>query len=101
MWSEHCSYKSSRMHLRRLPTRAPQVLQGPGENAGVVDIGDGLAAVFKMESHNHPSFIEPYQGAATGVGASFATSSRWARARSRCWTPCGSALLISQETDTC
>src|SRR5712691_9615727 len=68
MWSEHCSYKSSRIHLQRLPTRAPQVLQGPGENAGVVDIGDGLAAVFKMESHNHPSFIEPYQGAATGVG---------------------------------
>jgi phosphoribosylformylglycinamidine synthase len=68
MWSEHCSYKSSRHHLKRLPTEAPQVLQGPGENAGVVDIGDGLAVAFKMESHNHPSFIEPYQGAATGVG---------------------------------
>ena len=68
MWSEHCSYKSSRALLKRLPTIAPQVIQGPGENAGVVDIGDGLAAVFKMESHNHPSFIEPYQGAATGVG---------------------------------
>ena len=68
MWSEHCSYKSSRLHLRRLPTRGPRVIQGPGENAGVVDIGDGFAAVFKMESHNHPSFIEPYQGAATGVG---------------------------------
>jgi phosphoribosylformylglycinamidine synthase subunit PurL len=68
MWSEHCSYKSSRVHLRTLPTRGPQVLQGPGENAGAVDIGDGLAAVFKIESHNHPSFIEPYQGAATGVG---------------------------------
>ena len=68
MWSEHCSYKSSRMHLRKLPTRGPRVLQGPGENAGAVDIGDGLAAVFKIESHNHPSFIEPYQGAATGVG---------------------------------
>src|SRR5215208_5123932 len=68
MWSEHCSYKSSRVHLRGLPTRSPRVLQGPGENAGVVDIGDGLAAVFKIESHNHPSFIEPYQGAATGVG---------------------------------
>ena len=67
-WSEHCSYKSSRFHLRRLPTRAPQVLQGPGENAGVVDVGDGLAAVFKMESHNHPSYVEPFQGAATGVG---------------------------------
>jgi phosphoribosylformylglycinamidine synthase len=68
MWSEHCSYKSSRAHLGRLPTTSPRVLQGPGENAGVVDIGDGFAAVFKIESHNHPSFIEPYQGAATGVG---------------------------------
>jgi phosphoribosylformylglycinamidine synthase len=68
MWSEHCSYKSSRVHLRSLPTTGPHVLQGPGENAGIVDIGDGLAAVFKIESHNHPSFIEPYQGAATGVG---------------------------------
>src|SRR5438128_10930060 len=68
MWSEHCSYKSSRVHLKTLPTAGKQVLQGPGENAGAVDIGDGLAAVFKIESHNHPSFIEPYQGAATGVG---------------------------------
>ncbi len=68
MWSEHCSYKSSRVWLRTLPTTAPWVIHGPGENAGVVDIGDGLAAIFKMESHNHPSFIEPYQGAATGVG---------------------------------
>jgi len=68
MWSEHCSYKSSRRHLRKLPTEGPQVIEGPGENAGVVDIGDGDAAVFKMESHNHPSYIEPYQGAATGVG---------------------------------
>ena len=68
MWSEHCSYKSSRLHLRKLPTTGPRVIQGPGENAGVVDIGDGQAIVFKMESHNHPSFIEPYQGAATGVG---------------------------------
>jgi len=68
MWNEHCSYKSSRLHLRTLPTQAPWVIQGPGENAGVIDIGDGLACVFKMESHNHPSFIEPYQGAATGVG---------------------------------
>ncbi|AOX16879.1 phosphoribosylformylglycinamidine synthase subunit PurL [Kozakia baliensis] len=68
MWSEHCSYKSSRVHLKTLPTKAPWVIHGPGENAGVVDIGDGLAAIFKMESHNHPSFIEPYQGAATGVG---------------------------------
>jgi len=68
MWSEHCSYKSSRVHLKTLPTTGRRVLQGPGENAGAVDIGDGLAAVFKIESHNHPSFIEPYQGAATGVG---------------------------------
>ncbi len=68
MWSEHCSYKSSRIYLRQLPTKAPWVIHGPGENAGVVDIGNGIAAVFKMESHNHPSFIEPYQGAATGVG---------------------------------
>jgi len=68
MWSEHCSYKSSRIHLKTLPTAGPRVVQGPGENAGAVDIGDGLAAVFKIESHNHPSFIEPYQGAATGVG---------------------------------
>ena len=68
MWSEHCSYKSSRVWLAKLPTTGPQVIQGPGENAGVVDIGDGDAVVFKMESHNHPSFIEPYQGAATGVG---------------------------------
>ncbi|MBI3007630.1 MAG: phosphoribosylformylglycinamidine synthase subunit PurL [candidate division NC10 bacterium] len=68
MWSEHCSYKSSRVHLTTLPTAGPRILQGPGENAGVVDIGHGLCAVFKIESHNHPSFIEPYQGAATGVG---------------------------------
>jgi len=68
MWSEHCSYKSSRVHLKTLPTEGARVVQGPGENAGAVDIGDGLAAVFKIESHNHPSFIEPYQGAATGVG---------------------------------
>ena len=68
MWSEHCSYKSSRVWLKELPTKAPWVIHGPGENAGVIDIGEGLAAIFKMESHNHPSFIEPYQGAATGVG---------------------------------
>jgi phosphoribosylformylglycinamidine synthase len=68
MWSEHCSYKSTRVWLKQLPTNAPHVICGPGENAGVIDIGDGLAAVFKIESHNHPSFIEPYQGAATGVG---------------------------------
>ncbi len=68
MWSEHCSYKSSKVWLKKLPTEAPWVIQGPGENAGVIDIGDGLACIFKMESHNHPSYIEPYQGAATGVG---------------------------------
>jgi phosphoribosylformylglycinamidine synthase len=68
MWNEHCSYKSSRLHLKKLPTSAPWVIQGPGENAGVIDIGDGLACAFKMESHNHPSYIEPYQGATTGVG---------------------------------
>ncbi len=68
MWNEHCSYKSSKIHLRTLPTSGAHVIQGPGENAGVISIGDGLAVVFKMESHNHPSYIEPYQGAATGVG---------------------------------
>src|SRR5688500_10723995 len=68
MWSEHCSYKSSRVHLRKFPTSGARVVQGPGENAGVIDIGEGWVAAFKMESHNHPSFIEPYQGAATGVG---------------------------------
>ncbi len=68
MWSEHCSYKSSRIHLRKLPTKSDRVLVGPGENAGIIDIGDGVAIAFKIESHNHPSFIEPFQGAATGVG---------------------------------
>src|SRR6202046_348174 len=68
MWSEHCSYKSSKVHLRRLPTRSKLVVQGPGENAGIIDVGDGWACAFKIESHNHPSYIEPYQGAATGVG---------------------------------
>jgi len=68
MWSEHCSYKSSRVHLKRLPTKSPLVVQGPGENAGIIDVGDGWACAFKIESHNHPSYIEPYQGAATGVG---------------------------------
>src|SRR6201996_8762198 len=68
MWSEHCSYKSSRVHLKRLPTRSKLVVQGPGENAGIIEIGDGWACAFKIESHNHPSFIEPFQGAATGVG---------------------------------
>jgi len=68
MWSEHCSYKSSKVHLKKYPTSGKNVIQGPGENAGIIDIGNGLAVVFKIESHNHPSFIEPYQGAATGVG---------------------------------
>src|SRR6201747_341908 len=68
MWSEHCSYKSSRVHLKRLPTKGKLVVQGPGENAGIIDIGAGYVIAFKIESHNHPSFIEPYQGAATGVG---------------------------------
>src|SRR5579864_7634715 len=68
MWSEHCSYKSSRVHLKRLPTRGSRVVQGPGENAGIIDVGEGWVCAFKIESHNHPSFIEPFQGAATGVG---------------------------------
>ena len=68
MWSEHCSYKSSRLHLKKLPTRGKLVVQGPGENAGIIDIGGGYVIAFKIESHNHPSFIEPFQGAATGVG---------------------------------
>src|SRR5260370_9974720 len=67
MWSEHCSYKSSRRHLRKLPSKSELVVQGPGENAGAIDVGDGWAAVFKIESHNHPSFVEPYHGAATGI----------------------------------
>src|ERR1700676_931219 len=68
MWSEHCSYKSSRVHLKRLPIKSDLVVQGPGENAGIIDVGDGWACAFKIESHNHPSYIEPFQGAATGVG---------------------------------
>ena len=68
MWSEHCSYKSSRVHLKRLPTKSDRVVQGPGENAGIIDVGDGWGCAFKIESHNHPSYIEPFQGAATGVG---------------------------------
>jgi hypothetical protein len=68
MWSEHCSYKSSRVHLKRLPTKSALVVQGPGENAGIIDVGEGWACAFKIESHNHPSYIEPFQGAATGVG---------------------------------
>lgn len=79
MWNEHCSYKSSKKWLRTLPTKGPRVIQGPGENAGVVDIDDGDCVVFKMESHNHPSYIEPYQGAATGVGGILRASSPWVR----------------------
>ena len=85
MWSEHCSYKSSKVHLRAFGDKAPEtdiLLVGIGENAGVVDIGDGWAVTFKVESHNHPSYVEPYQGAATGIGGSSATSSRWVPARS-------------------
>ena len=68
MWSEHCSYKSSKLYLKQLPTKGKNVVQGPGENAGIIDIGEGQVIVFKIESHNHPSFIEPFQGAATGIG---------------------------------
>ena len=83
MWNEHCSYKSSKKWLKTLPTTGPRVIQGPGENAGVVDIGDGQAIVFKMESHNHPSFIEPSRARALAWAASCATSSPWAPARWR------------------
>ena len=82
MWNEHCSYKSSKKWLKTLPTEGPRVLQGPGENAGVVDIGDGQTVVFKMESHNHPSYIEPYQGLRRVSGASCATCSQWELGRS-------------------
>ncbi len=97
MWSEHCSYKSSRVHLKRLPTRSRHVLQGPGENAGIIDIGDGWACAFKIESHNHPSFIEPFQGAATGVGGILRDRdrSRWNSARylhHGCASGCGDGL---------
>ncbi len=93
LWSEHCSYKTSKALLRRLPSTGAAVLQGPGENAGAVDIGDGWAAVFKIESHNHPSAIEPYQGAATGVGGILR-----ARARSRCSTLCALARCRARAT---
>ncbi len=83
MWSEHCSYKSSRVHLGRLPTTGERVIVPPGENAGVVDIGDDWCVAFKVESHNHPSFIEPFQGAATGVGGIFEMFLRWAHVRLR------------------
>src|SRR5438128_7526733 len=101
MWSEHCSYKSSRTFLKKLPTDAPHVIQGPGENAGAVDIGDGLAVVFKIESHNHPSAIEPYQGAATGVVASSGTFLPWGHGPSRFSTPCASVPWTRAEIVTC
>jgi phosphoribosylformylglycinamidine (FGAM) synthase-like enzyme len=88
MWSEHCSYKSSRVHLKRLPTESERVVQGPGENAGIIDVGDGWACAFKIESHNHPSYIEPFQGAATGVGGICATFSPWALDRWPSWILC-------------
>ena len=81
MWSEHCSYKSSRVHLKRLPTKGPAVLQGPGENAGIIDIGDGLAVAYKIESHNHPSYIEPFRELRPAWAAFCATSSPWVPAR--------------------
>src|SRR6266545_4898929 len=91
LWSEHCSYKSSKIYLKEFPTEGPRVVQGPGENAGIVDIGHGWVAAFKMESHNHPSYIEPYQGSMTGVGGILRDISPWGRARSPAWTPCASA----------
>jgi phosphoribosylformylglycinamidine synthase subunit PurL len=100
MWSEHCSYKSSRVHLKKLPTTGPRVVQGPGENAGAVDIGDGLCVVFKMESHNHPSFIEPYQGAATGSVEFCEMCLPWAPGRLRCSIRSGSAGWIRRKIAT-
>ena len=84
MWSEHCSYKSSKKWLKTLPTEGPQVICGPGENAGVVDIGDGKAAVFKIESHNHPTYVDPHHGASTGVAAFCAMWRLWAPSRWHC-----------------
>ena len=94
MWSEHCSYKSSRVYLKNLPTEGPYVLQGPGENAGVVDIGDGLAVAFKMESHNHPSFIEPTKARPPASAASCAIFLPWARGPSRRLIRCALAPSI-------
>ena len=97
MWSEHCSYKSSRVHLKRLPTRGERtsgpgsVVQGPGENAGIIDIGDGWACAFKIESHNHPSYIEPFQGATTGVGGILRDIFTMGARPLPSWTPCASA----------
>ena len=91
LWSEHCAYKHSKKLLRTLPTEGPHVVMGPGENAGAVDVGGGLVCAFKVESHNHPSAVEPFQGRRPASGASCATSSRSARARSPCSTRCASA----------
>ena len=85
MWSEHCSYKSSRRHLRMMPNKGPRVVGGPGENAGALEVGDGWVAVFKIESHNHPSFVEPYRAPRLAWAESCATSSRWARGQSPAW----------------
>src|SRR2546427_216450 len=98
MWSEHCSYKSSKVHLKRLPTRGKLVVQGPGENAGVVDIGDGLVAAFKIESHNHPSYVEPFQGATTGVGGILRDIFTMVPAPSLSWIHCDSAKSLQAST---
>jgi phosphoribosylformylglycinamidine synthase len=100
LWSEHCSYKSSRVHLRKFPTTGERVVQGPGENAGAIDVGGGWVAVFKMESHNHPSFIEPYRAPRPASAASCATCSRWAPARSCCSTRCASATSTHRACGT-
>ncbi len=100
MWSEHCSYKSTKIHLRTLPTEGPHVLVGPGQDAGVVDLGDGMACVFKMESHSHPSAIEPYQGAATGVGGIVRDILSMGARPWRCSIRCGSARSTSPGTAT-
>ena len=101
LWSEHCAYKHSRKLLRRLPTEGERVVMGPGENAGAVDVGNGYAVAFKVESHNHPSAVEPFQGAATGSAGSSATSSRSARGRSRSSTRCASASSTRCARATC
>src|SRR5207248_1463229 len=102
MWSEHCSYKSSRVHLRKLPTSGARVIQGPGENAGVVDIGDGEAVVFKMESHNHPSVIEPYQRAASATRSSTSAPARAATASTaQRWPPPSLAKIAPPSVPPC
>src|SRR4051812_1916260 len=101
LWSEHCGYKHSRPLLGRFPTSGSHVLQGPGENAGVIDVGDGLAVALKVESHNHPSAVEPFQGRPPASAASCATSSRWAPARSPSWTRFASASSRRSTSATC